>query len=44
MLGGFTPLMSATAMGMKELMEILIEHGTDQSLKSDDGRIAIDFI
>ena len=44
MLGGFTPLMSATAMGMKELMEILIEYGSDQSLKSDDGRIAIDFI
>ncbi len=43
MLGGFTPLMSATAMGVKELMEVLIEHGSDQSLKSDDGRIATDF-
>ena len=44
MLGGFTPLMSATAMGMKELMEILIEYGCDQSLKADDGRGATDFI
>ena len=43
MLGGFTPLMSATALGDEEMIELLISHGADQSLKANDGRMAADF-
>lgn len=40
MLGGFTPLMTAAAMGSKELVLKLIEHDADKTLISDDGRDA----
>ncbi len=40
MLGGFTPLMTAAAMGSKELVLKLIEHDADKALVSDDGRDA----
>lgn len=43
MLGGFTPLMSAAAMGAKEIMSLLLEAGADQTLLSDDGRTASEF-
>ncbi len=40
MLGGFTPLMMAAALGAGQIIEILIKHGADKSVKSDDGRNA----
>jgi len=43
MFGGFTALMSATALGDEEMIELLINHGADQGLKADDGRSATDF-
>jgi len=43
MLGGFTPLMSAIALGDEEIAALLIEYGADQTLKADDGRVAADF-
>ena len=43
MLGGFTPLMSAAAMGAKEIMSLLLIAGADQTLVSDDGRTAAEF-
>lgn len=43
MIGGFTPLMSATALGDEEMVELLTSHGADQSLKANDGRTAADF-
>ncbi|MBT5186858.1 MAG: ankyrin repeat domain-containing protein, partial [Kordiimonadaceae bacterium] len=43
MMGGFTPLMSASALGDDEIIELLIEGGADRDLKSDDGRTAADF-
>lgn len=43
MLGGFTPLMSAIALGDEEIVALLIDHGADQALKADDGRVAADF-
>lgn len=43
MLGGFTPLMAASAMGDEEIIDLLITHGADQELKSSDGRTASDF-
>lgn len=43
MLGGFSPLMSATALGDEEIMALLTSHGADQDLKADDGRVAADF-
>ncbi|MDG1438740.1 MAG: ankyrin repeat domain-containing protein [Emcibacteraceae bacterium] len=43
MLGGFTPLMTATAMQDDEVIDLLISHGADKTLKADDGRVAADF-
>jgi uncharacterized protein len=43
MLGGFTPLMSASALGDQEIIDLLIAKGADQNLKADDGRTAADF-
>jgi len=43
MLGGFTPLMSAAAMGAKEIISLLLEKGADKNLISDDGRTASEF-
>lgn len=43
MLGGFTPLMSAHALGDEEIIRMLMGHGADPDLKADDGRIAHDF-
>ena len=43
MLGGFTPLMSAAALGSNEIVTMLIDHDADMTLKSDDGRVACDF-
>lgn len=43
MLGGFTPLMSAAALGAKEIMSYLLCAGADQTLTSDDGRTAAEF-
>ena len=43
MLGGFTPLMSAAAMGAKEIISLLLEKGADKNLTSDDGRTASEF-
>jgi ankyrin repeat protein len=43
MLGGFTPLMSAAAMGAKEIISLLLEKGADKKLISDDGRTASEF-
>ena len=43
MLGGFTPLMSASAMGASEIISLLLENGADKNLISDDGRTASEF-
>lgn len=43
MLGGFTPLMTATALEDDEVIDLLISHGADNTLKADDGRMAADF-
>lgn len=43
MLGGFTPLMSAAALGSKDLVRALVEHGADSAIKSEDGRDARSF-
>lgn len=43
MFGGFTPLMSAAAMGAKEIMSLLLDAGADQKISSDDGRTAAEF-
>jgi len=43
MLGGFTPLMSASALGDEEIIQLLVSHGADQELRSEDGRSAADF-
>lgn len=43
MLGGFTPLMTAAALGSKELVLKLIKHDADITLVSDDGRDASAF-
>lgn len=43
MLGGFTPLMTASAMGSKEIVLLLIEQSADILIKCDDGRDAKSF-
>jgi len=43
MLGGFTSLMMAGAMGAQGLVELLLENGADKTLVSDDGRDAASF-
>ncbi len=43
MLGGFTPLMTAAAMGSKELIMLLLENNANKKLTSDDGRDAVSF-
>jgi len=43
MLGGFTPLMSACALGDEDIIAMLLEHGADLDAKADDGRTADDF-
>lgn len=43
MLGGFTPLMTAAAMGSKELVSLLIDSNANKTLISDDGRDALAF-
>lgn len=43
MLGGFTPLMTANAMGDDDIIDMLISSGADQDLKAEDGRRAADF-
>ncbi len=40
--GGWTPLHQAAAHGINDLVEFLLEHGADRSLKSEDGRTAAD--
>lgn len=41
--GGFTALMSAAMHGDLELVQLLLEHGADRALESEDGRAAKDF-
>ncbi len=43
MMGGFTPLMMASALGFSEMVELLIERGADKELVADDGRTASAF-
>lgn len=43
MLGGFTPLMTASAMGSYELVKILLDFKANKSLVSEDGRNAAAF-
>ncbi|MDA0707692.1 MAG: ankyrin repeat domain-containing protein, partial [Proteobacteria bacterium] len=43
MVGGFTPLMSATALKADEIVDLLIAHGADKNIKADDGRTAAEF-
>ncbi|MEZ5758157.1 MAG: ankyrin repeat domain-containing protein [Emcibacteraceae bacterium] len=43
MFSGFTPLMSAAALGNKEIVSILLEKNADPKIKADDGRIAESF-
>lgn len=43
MMGGFSPLMSAAAMGSAEIVALLMERGADATQKADDGRMATDF-
>ncbi len=38
--GGWTPLHSAAAAGHEALVELLLKHGADRDLESDDGRNA----
>lgn len=40
MLGGFTPLMAAAALGSEEIVELLIANDADTNIVSDDGRSA----
>lgn len=40
MLGGFTPLMMAAALGAKDIVMLLLEKGADKTLTSEDGRTA----
>jgi ankyrin repeat protein len=39
-LGGFVPLHAAAQNGDKALAELLLDHGADPSLETDDGRSA----
>ena len=41
--GGFTPLMGAAANGLLDIAQLLVEHGAQVSLRSDDGKTAVDF-
>jgi uncharacterized protein len=41
--GGFTPLFSAAAVNCRELAELLLAHGADPALASDQDRTAADF-
>ena len=43
MMGGFSPLMSAAALGSFEIVALLMKNGADVSQKADDGRTAPDF-
>jgi ankyrin repeat protein len=40
--GGFTPLMEAAFNGQVEMVELLLRHGADPSMKDDDGKTAAD--
>ncbi len=40
--GGFTPLMEAALNGQVEMVELLMRHGADASLKDRDGKTAAD--
>ena len=40
--GGFTPLMEAAFNGQSEMVELLVGHGADRSMKDDDGKCAAD--
>jgi ankyrin repeat protein len=40
--GGFTPLMEAAFNGQSEMVELLVRHGADPSMKDDDGKSAAD--
>jgi hypothetical protein len=39
---GFTPLMEAAFNGQVEMVELLLGHGADPSMKDDDGKSAVD--
>jgi ankyrin repeat protein len=41
--GGFTPLMSAAQNGNAELTKLLLTHGADRNVETDDGKTAHDF-
>lgn len=41
--GGYTPLMAAASLGNAPVVDMLLEYGADVSVKSDDGRRAVDF-
>jgi ankyrin repeat protein len=40
--GGFTPLMEAALNGQVEMVELLMQHGADPSMKDDSGNTAAD--
>jgi ankyrin repeat protein len=40
--GGFTPLMEAAFNGQDEMVELLMRHGADSSMKEGDGKTAAD--
>jgi uncharacterized protein len=40
--GGFTPLMEATLNGQVEMVDLLMRHGSDPSMKDDNGNTAAD--
>jgi len=43
MVGGFTPLMSAAALGSFEIVALLMKYGADVFQEADDGRLANNF-
>lgn len=43
MMGGFSPLMSAAALGSSEIVALLMNNGANVAQKADDGRMACDF-
>ena len=40
MLGGFTPLMMAAALGLLDIVQMLLDNGADKTMVSEDGRNA----
>ena len=39
---GYTPLMGAAAAGREDILDVLLRHGADASLSSEDGKTAAD--